>query len=416
MKKEMFLVGGAVRDMLAGLPLKDYDFVVVGYNRDSLKEEFPELKQVGKSFPVFLTPEGHEVALARKEVSTGGGHTDFTVDTENITIEEDLMRRDLTINAMAVNEEGTLIDPFNGKADLENKILRHTSDALFDDPLRVLRLARFQTKFPKFRIHETTLKLIRDNKEKLRDTLTPERVRMEMMKAMEYPNPSMYFRTLDFLGVLFMHPELEAMKTCIQKPQHHAEGDVFLHSMMVLDEAAKLTTDVTTRLAALYHDIAKPASDPLRQGYHNGHDGLELVSVEVDKLKHSLKLTNKEYKAIIHAALYHMKLHKLHKMKSKTIASMINESTFPRDDIGIRRLVLVATADARGRITIGYKKPEIDYQCLINAVEAIENHSLKEFIDDNPDAKVEHIKNVKHAASIGFVEAFVRPVIPYQGE
>lgn len=420
-KPNMYVVGGAIRSILLGETPRDIDYVAVGITAQQLVDE--GFIPLDAEFPVFIDPRDNtEVALARREKSIGKGYKDFTTDTSDVTLEQDLLRRDLTINAIAMDGNKNIIDPFGGVKDLERKILRHTSDKTFtDDPLRVLRLARFQTKYLDFRIHESTIDLVRGNKEALR-SLTPERVWREMYKAMELDHPSIYFKTLDFLGVLdILHPELQAMKECVQKPIHHFESDVFQHSMMVLDECCKITKDIPTRFGALYHDIAKPISDVKRQGFHKGHDGINLVQPLVDELKERYKLPNEVVKKIIQGALYHMKLHKLKEMNSSTIASMFNDKQFPKNKKDFIDLLCISVADSRGRITIGYKKEEINADAMINTFCAIKAYSpyaeIQEYNERHKEegktAHPELIKQMIHRYSIKCVDAWLKPALEY---
>lgn len=415
----MYIVGGAVRAILLGEQPTDMDYVAVGFTEDELMSE--GFTRVGVDFPVFLDPiNKNEVALARIDISTGLGHYDFKTITDSVTIEQDLIRRDLTINSMAFDNNKNIIDPYGGQEDLKNKILRHTDEKYFmDDPVRVLRLARFQCRYSNFRIHESTIRLVRQHKEKLKN-LTPERIYKEMYKAMETPYPSLYFRTLDFLGVLlYVHPELYLMKQCIQKPVHHAEGDVFNHSMMVLDECCKLTKDIPTRFSALYHDIAKYSSDPLSEGFHKGHDSLPLVSVEVENLKKRYRLPNKIVNSIYSGALFHMRLHKLKDMKSGTIAGLFNTKYFPKTRDDMINLLIVSTADSRGRITIGYEKEEIPASAFMYMFDAIKMYSPKKEIDEYYTKhgclpKPEHIKQMIHRYRMKAVEAWLIPALNFK--
>lgn len=417
-KPNMYVVGGAVRDVLMGKTPRDIDYVAVGITAQQLIDE--GFIPLDAEFPVFIDPRDNtEVALARREKSTGKGYKDFTTDTSDVTLEEDLKRRDLTINSIAMDGNKNIIDPFNGVQDIERKILRHTSEAFFEDSVRVLRLARFQAKYPDFRIHESTIELIRQHKDRLKH-LTPERIYKEMYKAMETNYPSLYFRTLDFLGVLdVVHPELQAMKECIQKPTHHAEGDVFQHSMMVLDECCKITRDIPTRFGALYHDIAKPISDVKKQGFHKGHDSLALVQPLIDDLKVRYRLPNEVSKKILQCCLYHMKLHKLKEMNSSTIASMFKDKYFPKTRKDFIDLVAMSTADSRGRITIGYVKEEINASAMINTFDAIKAYSplaeIQEYNErhkeDGKTASPELIKQMIHRYSIKCVDAWLKPAL-----
>ena len=417
-KPSMYVVGGAIRSMLLGEEPRDVDYVAVGITAQQLVDE--GFIPLDAEFPVFIDPrDNSEVALARREKSTGKGYKDFTTDTSDVTLEEDLKRRDLTINAMAMDSNKNVIDPFGGQKDLQSKILRHTSEAFFEDPLRVLRLARFQTKYIDFRIHESTIDIIRANKESLR-SLTPERIQKEMYKALELKYPSVYFRTLEFLGVLeYVYPELHAMKLAPQKYIHHAENDVFQHSMMVLDECAKLSNDINTRLGALYHDIAKPICDTKKQGFHKGHDGINVVQPLVQELKARYRLSNKAEKRILQGALYHMKLHKLKDMNSSTIASMINDKHFPKTKEDLIQLLCISVADSRGRITIGYEKEEVNVDAIVNTFSAIKAYSPKaeideynkRHLDEGKTAHPELIKQMIHRYSIKCVDAWLKPCL-----
>lgn len=413
-EKQIYLVGGAVRDALIGKMPKDFDYVCVGYTAQDMLDE--GYTQIDAEFPVFLKGTS-EYALARREKSTGEGYRDFTTNTANVTLEEDLMRRDLTINAFVMTLEGEVLDPLGVAEDMEKKILRHVSDAFFEDSVRVLRLARIQAELPDFRIHESTIEIIRNNRESLRN-LSPERVFKEMRKALATDVPSLYFRTLKFLGVLdIVHPELWTMFLAQQKPQHHAEGDVFQHSMMVLDECAKLTKDLPTRYGALYHDIAKPVSDPNNQGFHKGHDGENLVLPLVQKLKEDYRLPNTWAKAVINGALWHMKLHNLHKMNDKTIAKMLHDKHFPKNRDELIQLLNISTADARGRFTIGHTKAEPEWDSLLLCHQMCKAYSpyaeiLEYKVNNNGNApSIDSIKQWKHKYTIKCVQGYLRPII-----
>lgn len=272
-----YLVGGAVRDILLGLEPKDKDYVVTGFRPEQLLSL--GFKQVGQSFPVFLCPDtGDEYALARKEKSTGPGYHDFETDfAPTVTLEEDLYRRDLTINAMAMTDQGNIIDPYNGQKDLEKKVLRHTSEAFVEDPLRVLRLARFKTKLGmEWSIHSSTKQLVTSNLKFELSFLTPERVWIEVEKALSCPNPSIFFKTLLELNVLdVVFPRIFDMVTCIENSKWHMEPSVFEHSMHMLD-SLPVDAPIEFKLFCIYHDIAKP---PLRRinGHAGGHDNITYI-------------------------------------------------------------------------------------------------------------------------------------------
>lgn len=419
-EKSLYVVGGCVRDIIMKRVPKDIDMVAVGYTGEELIAE--GLKPIDADFPVFLNAEGNEVALARREKKSGDGYRGFETDTSDVTLEEDLMRRDLTINSIAIDVDGNYVDPFGGVKDIENKILKHTSDAFFEDPLRVLRLARFQAEFPDFKIHRDTVDYIRNKvkhslqlQRELRE-LTGERIYKETVKAMGTKYPSLYFRTLKYLGVLkFVYPELSIMTYRQQNPIHHAEGDIFQHSMMVLDECAKITNNIDTRFGALYHDIAKPFVDLANTGRHYGHDGVEFVDFCITTLKNRYKLPNKVTKTIRHSALFHMKLHKLYEMNDTKIAQMFNNKAFPKTLSELEKLLNVTKADARGRITIGYNKVELNDEAITNTFKAIKAYTPKYEIEEykekhNESPKTSHIHQMIHKYSIKCVQAWLRPV------
>ncbi len=258
---QVYLVGGAVRDEQLGLPVKERDWCVVGATPEEMKQA--GYRQVGKDFPVFLHPEtGEEYALARTERKTAAGYHGFEFHTDpGVTIEDDLGRRDLTINAIARDANGNLVDPHGGAADIRNRILRHVSDAFVEDPVRVLRVARFAARFASlgFVIAPETMALMRSIAASGEiDALVPDRVWKETELALVGTNSRVYFETLrqcGALGILF--PEVDALFGVPQPEQWHPEVDTGLHVMMVLDQAEKLSADLEVRFAALVHDLGK---------------------------------------------------------------------------------------------------------------------------------------------------------------
>ena len=283
--KQVYLVGGAVRDKLLNIKSKDNDYVVIG--------ETPETMQslgfvpIGSDFPVYLHPKTkEEYALGRTERKSGKGYTGFVVDASpTVTLEEDLARRDLTINSMALDEHGNIIDPFNGQTDLQNKTLRHTTEAFVEDPVRVLRIARFLARYGSdWRIHTSTYALMRELKNKGElNHLVPERVWLETEKALGEKYPELYFEALQGLGVF---PELERMVNVPQPANHHPEGDVFVHTMLVLRRAADLNFNLEARFAALTHDFGKALSFK-KYGNLRGHEreGVAVIEAFCERLK-----------------------------------------------------------------------------------------------------------------------------------
>src|SRR5277367_6090915 len=263
---QVYLVGGAVRDDLLGLPVKERDWVVVG----STREELTRLKyrEVGRDFPVFLHPDSHEeYALARLERKTAPGYRGFSVEFgPEVTLEQDLARRDLTINAMARSAGGALIDPYGGKRDIEARTLRHVSDAFIEDPVRILRVARFAARFAPlgFRVAADTFELM--SSMVLRhevDALVAERVWQESERALREPSASTFFKVLRGCGALErIYPEIDALFGVPQPPEWHPEIDTGVHTLMVLDQAAALSDDSKIRFAALVHDLGKGTTPP----------------------------------------------------------------------------------------------------------------------------------------------------------
>ncbi len=321
--KHVYLVGGAVRDHLLGVPSHDNDYVVVGTSvADMLRLGF---QSVGKDFPVFLHPQSkQEYALARTERKTGNGYTGFSVDaSQHVTLEEDLARRDLTINAMAMDANNQIIDPFNGRQDLHDKILRHTTDAFKEDPVRVLRLTRFLARYgPKWTIHSNTKQLIHDMKVSGELThLVPERIWKETEKALTENYPHLYFEALSDLGVLkILFPEIADMQSVPQPPEHHPEGDVFVHTMLVLKRAAKLHFDLPTRFAALTHDFGKPISFR-KYGNLLGHEAKGVPIVE--KFCERLRIPNSLRDIARLTSENHLLCHTLFDLTPKTVQKLI---------------------------------------------------------------------------------------------
>jgi tRNA nucleotidyltransferase (CCA-adding enzyme) len=288
---KVYLVGGAVRDTLLNLPVKDRDYVVVGATEQQMLEM--GYQRVGKDFPVFLHPQTkEEYALARTERKSGHGYTGFTFDAEpGVTLEQDLIRRDLTINAMAIDADGMLIDPYGGEQDLEKRVLRRVSEAFREDPLRVLRVARFAARFAEmgFAISTGTRVLMRTMVEQGEvDYLVPERVWRETARALAGSSPQRFFEVLRECGALeVLFPEIATLFGVPQPGLHHPEIDTGIHTMMALQQAAKLSEDPRVRFAALLHDLGKGKTSTTQWPRHHGHEarGVALVNALCQRLK-----------------------------------------------------------------------------------------------------------------------------------
>ena len=345
----VYCVGGAVRDELLGLPVKDRDYVVVGSTVQAMLDA--GYKPVGKDFPVFLHPKTHEeYALARTERKTAAGYKGFIVHASpEVTLEEDLARRDLTINAIAKASDGALIDPFNGVADSQTKTLRHVSDAFAEDPVRILRAARFAARFTDFTVAPETMRLMCPmvNSGEV-DALVPERVWQELSKGLMEQKPSRMFEVLRACGALQkILPELDKLWGVPQPPQHHPEIDTGIHVMMVIDYAAKQNFSLPVRFAALVHDLGKGTTPADILPRHIGHEerSVQLVK-EVSK---RLRVPN-DCKELAHmVAKFHGKLHQVTKMRPETLLSFLIDCDAIRQTDRFYDFLKACEADSRGR-------------------------------------------------------------------
>ena len=348
---QVYLVGGAVRDALLGLPVKERDWVVVGGTREQLLRL--KYREVGSDFPVFLHPDTHEeYALARLERKVAPGYRGFQVEFgPGVTLEEDLGRRDLTINAMAQSSDGSLIDPYGGQRDLESRTLRHVSPAFGEDPVRVLRVARFAARFAPlgFRIADQTLTLMRDMVERREiDALVAERVWQETEKALREPAASVFFRVLRECHALkSVYPEIDALFGVPQPPRWHPEIDTGVHTLMVLDQAASLSADVGVRFAALVHDLGKATTPPGEWPSHHGHE--ERSVALIDQLSDRLRVPGDHRGLALIVARYHGIVHRAFELKPKTLLDFMERADAFRRPDRFARALLACEADARGR-------------------------------------------------------------------
>jgi tRNA nucleotidyltransferase (CCA-adding enzyme) len=346
-----YLVGGAVRDRLLDLPVTERDWVVVGATPAELTAL--GFRSVGKDFPVFLHPDTKEEhALARTERKTAKGYHGFEfVTAADVSLEDDLRRRDLTINAIAEDETGRLIDPYGGAADLKAKILRHVSPAFSEDPVRVLRAARFAARFAPlgFTVAPETLALMRGMVQSGEvDALVPERVWQETLKALKASRPSVYFETLRDCGALQkVFPELARLWGVPQPAKWHPEIDTGVHVMMVLDQAARLSQEPTVRYAALTHDLGKGTTPADILPHHYGHEerSVKLVEVLCERLK-----TPKEFKELaVIVARQHGLVHKAEEIRSDTLLRLLESVDAFRRPERFELFLLACEADHRGR-------------------------------------------------------------------
>jgi len=340
-----------VRDRLLDRPHVERDFVVVG----ATPEELLALgyRPVGKDFPVFLHPDtGEQYALARTERKTGPGYHGFaTRFSPDVTLEQDLARRDLTINAMAQTESGEVIDPHGGRRDLEARLLRHVSPAFVEDPLRVLRVARFAARFAPlgFTVAPETLQLMRaivDSGEMA--ALVPERVWVETERALGEASPVAYFEVLRACGALAaVFPEVDVLFGVPQPPKWHPEIDTGVHTLQVLEVAAELSPDTTVRFAALVHDVGKGLTPREDWPRHIGHE--ESGARLIERIAARLRVPNEHRELAVLVARHHARVHRVAEQRPGTVLELLERTDAFRRRERFERLLLACEADARGR-------------------------------------------------------------------
>ena len=355
-----YKVGGCVRDRLLGLPVTDRDWVVVGATPDEMLAQ--GFKPVGKDFPVFLHPETkEEYALARTERKTGPGYTGFAFHASpEVTLEEDLARRDLTINAMAETEDGEIIDPYGGLQDLERRLLRHVSPAFVEDPVRILRVARFAARFRPlgFRIAGETMALMRrmaDNGEV--DALVPERVWQETVRALGEPMPQVFFEVLRECGALAkLFPELHRLFGVPQDPAHHPEVDTGVHTLLVLEQAARLSPEPVVRFAALVHDLGKGETPRALWPKHPDHEARGVPLVEA--LCHRYRVPKPFRDLAVLVTRYHLHYHRAAELSDTELLDLFEQLDAFRRPERFEQFLLACEADSRGRPGYEARQPE----------------------------------------------------------
>jgi tRNA nucleotidyltransferase (CCA-adding enzyme) len=348
---QVYLVGGAVRDALLGLPAKERDWVVVGGTREELLRL--KYREVGRDFPVFLHPDTHEeYALARRERKVAPGYRGFSVEFgPEVTLEEDLARRDLTINSIAQSADGTLIDPHGGRRDIESRTLRHVSAAFTEDPVRILRVARFAARFAPlgFRVAADTMALMRSMVAHNEvDALVAERVWQESERALGLPAPSAFFKVLRECGALGrIYPEIDRLFGVPQPAQWHPEIDTGLHTLMVLDQAALLSEDPKVRFAALLHDVGKGATPPGEWPRHRGHE--ERSAALIEGLAARLRVPGDFRELALIVARHHGLVHRAFELKPATILEFMEKADAFRRPERFAQALIACEADSRGR-------------------------------------------------------------------
>ncbi|MEA1988876.1 MAG: multifunctional CCA addition/repair protein [Pseudomonadota bacterium] len=383
---QIYLVGGAVRDALLGGKAYDRDWVVVGATPQEMLDQ--GYQQVGKDFPVFLHPKSkEEFALARTERKAGVGYHGFEVFADpSVTLEEDLIRRDLTINAMAQDVGGEIIDPYGGLVDLENRIIRHVSDAFSEDPLRVLRVARFAAKLAPYDFTlapETEALMSQMVASGELSDLTPERVWQEVVKALSTEKPSVFFEVLDRVGAIeLLFPELFALHGVTQPEKYHPEGDVWIHTMMVLDASAGLSPSVGVRFAALVHDLGKGLTPKDLWPSHRGHEAAGVPLVK--KLSKRYRLPKKTQILAEKVTEFHGLIHQgltadgLPYLKPKTYLKVLKACGALKSADNFQQVLLACKADAKGRL--GFEDaeyPQLEFWLkVLGAANQVDNQAI----------------------------------------
>jgi len=369
-----FLVGGAVRDKLLGRKVVDRDYVVVGATPEALTRQ--GFRAVGRDFPVFLHPETREeYALARTERKSGRGYHGFVFSTDpSVTLEQDLERRDLTINAMAEDDEGGLVDPFGGARDIEARLLRHVSPAFAEDPVRVLRVARFAARYAPlgFRIADETLALMKrmvDDGEV--EHLVPERVWAETRKALAEPAPSAFLKSLRACGALrILFPEVDALYGVPQRAEFHPEVDTGVHLELVLDMAARLAPgDDLVGFAALTHDLGKALTPVDKLPRHIGHEHAGVGPLRA--LASRLRVPAEHAALAEHVCRFHLDIHRAFELRPETLLSILERIDAFRRSERITPFLLACEADKRGRLGAeNTDYPQSDYVRAAHAAAA----------------------------------------------
>jgi len=348
---KIYLVGGAVRDQLLGLPVKERDWVVIGETPESMVKQ--GFRPVGKDFPVFLHPQSQEeYALARTERKTAPGYKGFIVHASpDVSLEQDLIRRDLTINAMAMTPQGQLVDPYGGRHDLEKRIFRHISPAFAEDPVRILRVARFAARYAHlgFTLAEETLVLMRSMVTAGEvDYLVPERVWAELVKALSEKSPSAFFYVLKECAALAkIFPEIDGLFGVPQPEKHHPEIDTGIHALLCLEQAALLSSNPEVRFAALVHDLGKGVSPKQYWPHHHGHETQGLPILE--RMCTRLRVPNSFKALALQVMRYHTHCHRAFELRASTLSDMLAALGAYKANHKLPEFLLACEADAKGR-------------------------------------------------------------------
>ncbi|MGR2824278.1 multifunctional CCA addition/repair protein [Acinetobacter sp. 1124_18A] len=386
---QVYLVGGAVRDSLLGHPYQEKDYVVVGATPEHMLAQ--GFQPVGKDFPVFLHPETkEEYALARTERKSGKGYHGFQFFTDTtVSLEEDLIRRDLTINAIAMDQDGKLYDPYGGQTDLENKTLRHVSEAFAEDPLRVLRVARFAARYSAYGFHiaPETLQLMQTMAESGElDALTPERVWKETSRALLEDHADIYFQTLRDCGALkHLFPEIDALFGVPQRPEYHPEVDCGIHTLMSLQQACKSNYSLDVRFAVLVHDLGKALTPVNELPRHIMHE--ERGVKPVTELCERLKVPTQTRQLALSVCKEHLKCHQIMSLKPGTVWRLLQRLDVLRRPERVEAFVQACECDARGRLGLE-DRPYPQAQYMLDAMQVVRSVKVQDLPDNIKGAEI----------------------------
>jgi len=386
---QVYLVGGAVRDSLLGHPYQEKDYVVVGATPEHMLAQ--GFQPVGKDFPVFLHPKTkEEYALARTERKSGKGYHGFQFFTDTtVSLEEDLIRRDLTINAIAMDQDGKIYDPYGGQTDLENKTLRHVSEAFAEDPLRVLRVARFAARYSSYGFHiaSETLQLMQTMAESGElDALTPERVWKETSRALLEDHADIYFQTLRDCGALkHLFPEIDALFGVPQRPEYHPEVDCGIHTLMSLQQACKSNYSLDVRFAVLVHDLGKALTPVKELPRHIMHE--ERGVKPVTELCERLKVPTQTRQLALSVCKEHLKCHQIMSLKPGTVWRLLQRLDVLRRPERVEAFVQACECDARGRLGLE-DRPYPQAQYMLDAMQVVRSIKVQDLPENIKGAEI----------------------------
>lgn len=391
-----YVVGGFIRDYIMGRKSHDIDICVADISFEKLQSLFPDAGvPVGKQFPALIV-DGIEVALARTETKICEGHTGFTCETKNITILQDLYRRDLTINAMAMDPSTMeILDPFGGQSDIQRRVLRPVSEAFMEDPLRPVRAARFAAQL-KFKLTNELINMSQHMRESLK-SLSGERVFEEIVKGLNTDKPSVFVEALNTLQCLnVVLPEIFALKGRIQPPQHHPEGDVFTHVNLALDRGAELNANEKVMFGILVHDLGKAITPDNELPKHINHEALGVPLVH--KMCDRLKIPNDFRLVAVTATKEHLNIHRFQELRSITKVRLLDRLKAIHGLDLIEQVTLIAQADAQGRGPLFHSKPYPQRQAVIDAANIYRSINGNQFINTDNKNIAQKLENARTKA------------------